>query len=134
MTASHEFVNPDDLSEPAGYTHVVVASPGRIVFVAGQIAADADGVCRGDTIAEQLELALQNVATALRAVGGAPEHVVSMQIYTTDIEAYRAGRSEIGERYRTAFGRHYPALSLFGVSSLYDPAALVEIVCTAVIP
>jgi enamine deaminase RidA (YjgF/YER057c/UK114 family) len=134
VTASHELVNPDGLSEPAGYTHVVLPAPGRLVFVAGQIANDADGVCRGDTIAEQLELALQNVATALRAVGGAPEHVVSMQIYTTDIETYRAERREIGERYRTVFGGHYPAISLFEVSNLYDPAAVVEIVCTAVIP
>ena len=134
MTASHELVDPDGLPEPAGYTHVVVAAPGRLVFIAGQIASDADGVCRGDTIAEQLELALQNVASALRAVGGAPEHVVSSQIYTTDIEAYRAERREIGERYRNVFGHHYPAMSLFGVSNLYEPAALVEIVCTAVIP
>ena len=131
---SHELVNPDGLSEPVGYTHVVAAAPGRLVFVAGQIASDADGVCRGETIAGQLELALANVVTALRAVGGAPEHVVSMQIYTTDITAYRAERGEIGERYRAVFGRRYAAVSLFEVSSLFDPAALVEVVCTAVIP
>jgi enamine deaminase RidA (YjgF/YER057c/UK114 family) len=134
VTVSHELVNPDGLYEPAGYTHVVVPAPGRLVFIAGQIATDTDGTCRGETIAEQLELSLQNVATALRAVGGAPEHVVSMQIYTTDIVAYRAERREIGEGYRTVFGRHYPAISLFEVSSLFDPAAVVEIVCTAVIP
>lgn len=134
MTGSHELVNPEGLPEPAGYAHAVVAAPGRLVFVAGQIASDADGVCRGDTVSEQVGLALRNVATALRGVGGAPEHVVSMQIYTTDIEAYRAGRREIGERYRTVFGRHYPAIALLEVSNLYDPAALVEIVCTAVVP
>ena len=133
MTA-HELVNPDGLAEPAGYTHVVVAAPGRLVFVAGQIASDSEGVCRGETVADQLELALRNVATVLAAVGGSPEHVVFSQIYTTDIEAYRAERREIGERYRSVFGRHYPATALVEVSQLYDPAALVEIVCTAVIP
>jgi enamine deaminase RidA (YjgF/YER057c/UK114 family) len=134
LTPAHELVNPEGLSEPAGYTHVVVPAPGRLVHVAGQIASDAGGTCRGDTIAEQLELALQNVATALRAVEGAPEHVVSMQIYTTDMEAYRAERRQIGEGYRAVFGRHYPAISLFQVSNMYDPAAVVEVVCTAVIP
>jgi enamine deaminase RidA (YjgF/YER057c/UK114 family) len=134
VTDSHELVNPVGLSEPSGYSHVVVAAPGRHVFVAGQIASDADGVCRGETIAEQVELALQNVAAALGAVGGAPKHAVSIQIYTTDIDAYRAERREIGERYRAVFGRHYPAMSLFEVTRLYDPAARVEIVCTAVIP
>lgn len=134
MKAPHELVNPDSLADPSGYTHVVVAAPGRLVFVAGQIASDADGVCRGETIAEQFELALRNVAEALAAVGGAPEHAVSLQIYTTDIEAYRTEQRQIGERYRAVFGRHYPAMSLFGVTGLYDPAARVEIVCTAVIP
>jgi enamine deaminase RidA (YjgF/YER057c/UK114 family) len=134
VAAAHELVNPDGLSEPVGYTHAVVAAPGRLVFIAGQISSDADGVCRGTTLAEQLELALQNVAIALAAVGGAPEHVVSIQIYTTDIEAYRAEREEIGQRYRAVFGRHYPAMALFGVSALFDPAALVEIVCAAVVP
>jgi enamine deaminase RidA (YjgF/YER057c/UK114 family) len=134
VTPAHELVNPDGLAAPSGYTHAVVAAPGRLVFVAGQIASDADGVCRGETIAEQLELALRNVVTALGAAGGGPEHTVSMQIYTTDIEAYRRDRSEIGERYRAVFGRHYPAMSLFAVPALYDPAALVEVVCTAVVP
>lgn len=134
MSGPHELVNPEGLSDPAGYAHVVVAAPGRLVFLAGQIASDADGICRGDTIAEQLDLALRNVVTALSAVGGAPEHLVSIQIYTTDIEAYRAERREIGERYRAVLGRHYPATSLLAVSGLFDPAALVEVVCTAVIP
>ena len=134
MTDSHQLVDPDGLCDPSGYSHVVVAAPGRLVFVAGQIASDADGVCRGETIAEQFELALRNVAEALAAVGGAPGHAVSLQIYTTDVERYRTERREIGERYRAVFGRHYPAISLFEVSRLYDPAAVVEIVCTAVIP
>ncbi len=41
---------------------------------------------------------------------------------------------EIGERHRSVFGRHYPATALVEVAELYDPVALVEIVCTAVIP
>jgi enamine deaminase RidA (YjgF/YER057c/UK114 family) len=134
VTTPHELVDPEGLAAPSGYTHVVAAAPGRLVFVAGQIASDASGVCRGETIAEQLGLALRNVADALAAVGGTPEHAVSLQIYTTDIEAYRAERRAIGEAYRSVLGRHYPAVSLFEVSRLYDPAALVEIVCTAVIP
>lgn len=129
----HELVNPDGLAAPVGYAHAVVAAPGRLVFLAGQVASDADGVCRGETLAEQFERALGNVVAALRAAGGEPEHLVSMHIYTTDIAAYRAGRSELGERYRAVIGRHYPAMALFEVAALVDPAALVEIVCTAVV-
>jgi enamine deaminase RidA (YjgF/YER057c/UK114 family) len=35
---------------------------------------------------------------------------------------------------RRHLGRHYPATALFGVTELFDPAALVELVCTAVVP
>jgi enamine deaminase RidA (YjgF/YER057c/UK114 family) len=130
----HEIVNPDGLSRPSGYAHAVVAAPGRLVFLGGQVAHDANGVCRGDTLAEQFELALRNVICALQAAGGEPEHLVSMHIFTTDIEGYRTAAREIGERYRALVGRHYPTMALFEVTALFDRAAAVELVCTAVVP
>jgi enamine deaminase RidA (YjgF/YER057c/UK114 family) len=59
---------------------------------------------------------------------------VSMQIFTPDVEAYRSETKAIGAAYREVFGPHYPPMALFGVTRLYDPAALVELVVTAVIP
>ena len=130
----HEIVRPDRLVAPVGYAHAVVAAPGRLVFLGGQVALDADGICRGETLVEQFGLALANVLTALQAAGGKPEHLVAIQIFTTDLEGYRDSAGGIGERYRELVGRYYPAMSLLEVSGLYDPAALVELVCTAVIP
>ncbi len=129
----HRIVNPDGLAAPVGFAHAVVAAPGRLVFLGGQVAHDAEGVCRGDTLVEQFERALGNVLTALAAAGGEPEHLVSVQIFTTDAAAYRASRHELGEVYRRLAGRHYPAMALFEVSALFDPAAFVELVCTAVV-
>jgi enamine deaminase RidA (YjgF/YER057c/UK114 family) len=57
-----------------------------------------------------------------------------MQIYVTDVAAYKGALTELGAAYREHFGRHYPATALLGVSELFDPAAKVELVCTAVIP
>ncbi len=37
----------------------------------------------------------------------------------------------IGEAYRAVFGRHYPAMALFGVTELFDPEARVELVAVA---
>jgi enamine deaminase RidA (YjgF/YER057c/UK114 family) len=130
----HRLVNPEGLARPVGYAHAVVAAPGRLVFLGGQVAHDADGVCRGETIQEQFARALENVVAALAGAGGGPEHLVSVQIFTTDVASYRAAAGELGEIYRGAVGRHYPAMALLGVSELYDPAALVELVCTAVVP
>ena len=130
----HRVVNPEGMAPPVGYAHAVVPVPGRLVFLGGQVAHDAAGVCQGDTIQKQFARALDNVVAALAATGGSPEHLVSMQIFTTDVAAYRAASDDLGEIYRGAMGRHYPAMALLGVSELSDPAALVELVCTAVVP
>jgi enamine deaminase RidA (YjgF/YER057c/UK114 family) len=132
--AAHTFLNPDGMSPPVGFSHVAVAAPGRLVFVAGQTAHQAEGTLAGSTVAEQFAAAAENVATALAAAGATPADVVSLQIFTTDVDAYRAASKAIGAAYRQVFGPHYPPMALFGVSRLYDPEALVELLATAVIP
>jgi enamine deaminase RidA (YjgF/YER057c/UK114 family) len=131
---AHQFLNPEGLAPPVGFSHVAVAASGRLVFLAGQTAHQADGSLAGATMAEQFSAAAENVATALAAAGATPADVVSMQIFTTDVDAYRAGTKAIGAAYRAVFGPHYPPMALFGVARLYDPEALVELVVTAVIP
>jgi len=133
MTA-HQFLNPDNMSPPVGFSHLAVTAPGRLVFVAGQTAHQADGTLAGATLPEQFAAAAENVATALTAAGATPADLVQLHIYTTDVDAYRAASKAIGAAYRAVFGPHYPPMALFGVSRLYDPAALVELVATAVIP
>jgi len=130
----HRLVNPEGLPRPSGYTHAVVADPGRTVHVAGQIASDAGGTCVGETIAEQFGPALDNVVAALAGAGAAPDDVVSLQIFVTDVDAYRNAMRELGEAYRARFGKHYPAMTLLGVSELLDPAAFVELAAVAVVP
>jgi enamine deaminase RidA (YjgF/YER057c/UK114 family) len=130
----HQFLNPPELAPPVGFSHVAVAARGRLVFLAGETAHQADGTLAGSTLAEQFAAAAANVATALAAAGATPADVVSIQIFTTDVDGYRAGTKAIGAAYRDVFGPHYPPMALFGVTRLYDPAALVELVVTAVIP
>ncbi|MGH9243667.1 MAG: RidA family protein [Acidimicrobiales bacterium] len=133
MTA-HELVNPDGVVAPRGYSHAVVAGPGRTVHVAGQVATNAAGAVIGETVAEQFDVALGNVVAVLAASGARPEHVVSLMIYTTAIEEYRSTLSEVGVAYRRHFGRYFPAMAVLGVSELVPPRAKVEIVATAVLP
>lgn len=130
----HEQVNPADLAPAVGFFHAVVASPGRTVHLGGQTAQRQDGGISGETLSEQFDLALSNMVTTLTASGALPEHLVSMTVYTTDAAAYRASLRELGTAYRRHLGKHYPAMALFEVTSLFDPAALVELVATAVIP
>ena len=130
----HRLVSPEGLAPAVGVSHAVVPADGRTVYVAGQVAMDASGTVVGETLAEQLGVALDNVVTALAACGALPEHVVSMTMFTTDVAAYRASRKEIGAEYVARFGRHFPAMALLGVSELVEPKALIEVVATAVVP
>jgi enamine deaminase RidA (YjgF/YER057c/UK114 family) len=130
----HRIVNPPSLAEPVGFAHAVVAAPGRTIWLGGQTGHDADGNLQGATLVEQFDRAAANVVEALRAAGGEVDQLVSMQLFVTDAAEYRASLTELGDVWRRWFGRHYPAVALFEVSGLFDPAALVEIVAVAVVP
>ncbi|GAA3294469.1 hypothetical protein GCM10020295_19060 [Streptomyces cinereospinus] len=67
-----ERIDPPALSPATGFSHAVVATGSRLVFLAGQTALDRDGAVLGDTLPEQFERALGNLLTALRAAGGTP--------------------------------------------------------------
>lgn len=131
---AHRIVVAPELAEPIGYAHAVIAAPGRVVHLGGQTALGPDGTIQGSTLAGQLDVCAGNVVTALRAAGGVPEDLVSIQIFTTDVAGYRANLAELGVVWRRHFGRHYPASGLFGVTELFDEPALIELVCTAVVP
>ena len=131
---AHQFLNPERLAPPVGFSHVAVTAPGRLVFLAGETAHQADGTLTGSSVAQQFAAAAENVGIALDAAGATPADIVSLLIYTTDVDAYRAETKAIGAAYRAVFGPHYPPMALFGVARLYDPDALVELVVTAVIP
>jgi enamine deaminase RidA (YjgF/YER057c/UK114 family) len=132
--SAHEIVTAPGLAEPVGFAHAVVAGPGRTVYLGGQTAQGSDGAIVGSTMAEQFDQAAGNVVTALAAAGGTPDHLVSLIIYTTAVAEYRAALKELGPLWRKHFGRHYPAVALLGVAELFDEAAKIELVGTAVIP
>jgi len=127
-------VNPPELAAPSGFAHAMVASGGRLVFLAGQTALDASGAIAGRDLVAQFERALANLLTALRAAGGGPEHLASLTIYATDLRDYRRHAKAIGEVWRRLAGPSYPAMAAVGVRRLWDEAALVEIQGFAVVP
>jgi enamine deaminase RidA (YjgF/YER057c/UK114 family) len=117
-------VNPPELPEPVGFAHAVVAGGG--VYLGGQTG-------EGATLAEQFDAAAGKLVAALRAAGGEPDQLVSLVVYTTAIDEYRAATGELGEVWRRHFGKRYPAMALIGVSALYEPDAQVELMGVAVL-
>ncbi|MEW2422222.1 RidA family protein [Streptomyces nigra] len=125
MTA--ERVNPPGLSPPTGFSHAVVATGSRVVFLAGQTALDTDGKVTGETLPEQFERALGNLLTALAAAGGTPADLARVTVYATDVADYRDRASELGRVWRRLAGRDFPAMAVVEVVRLWDERALVEL-------
>jgi enamine deaminase RidA (YjgF/YER057c/UK114 family) len=130
-----DLVNPPDFGQPRGWTHGVLApGGGRLLFVAGQTAADASGRVAGSDFSSQFDAALAKTLKVVEAAGGRAEHVARMTVYVSDLDAYRDARPAIGGMWRARMGRHYPAMTLVEVSRLLDAGAMVEIEATAVLP
>jgi enamine deaminase RidA (YjgF/YER057c/UK114 family) len=127
-------INPESLGFPRGYSNGVVAdTPGRLLFISGQVAWDKSQQIQSEDFAAQFDRALANVITVVREAGGTPERIVQMRIYVTDAEEYRTAASQVGEKYRNRMGKHFPAMVLVEVSALLEPGAKVEIEATAVL-
>lgn len=124
-----EVINAAELPPPVGFSHAIRA--GDTVYLAGQVAQAPDGTVVSGTIAEQFDIAAGNLLAALRAAGGQPQDLVSLQVFVTAVAEYRASLGSLGEVWRRHFGRHYPAMGLFGVTELFDPAAKVELMGVA---
>ncbi|MCN9242942.1 RidA family protein [Streptomyces sp. RY43-2] len=127
-------VDPPTLSRPSGFSHAVVATGSRVVFLAGQTALDADGKVVGATLPEQFERALTNLLDALRAAGGTPADLARVTVYATDVADYRTHAPELGAVWRRLAGRDYPAMAVVGITRLWDEEALVELDGFAVLP
>jgi enamine deaminase RidA (YjgF/YER057c/UK114 family) len=127
-----ELINPEDLPTPPTYTHVVIATGSRLVFVAGQEPEDEHGSVIGPgDLAVQARQVFSNVGRALSAAGARPEQVTKIMIFVVDyrrehLPAIEAGRLAL-------FGDHKPADTLVGVEALSHPDYLIEVEAVAVI-
>ncbi|MGA4839039.1 RidA family protein [Streptomyces sp. G45] len=120
-------LNPAELSPATGFSHAVVATGRRVVFLAGQTALDGEGRVVGATLPEQFERALGNLLTALRASGGTPADLARVTVYATDVADYRAHAAELGRIWKELAGRDYPAMAVIGAVRLWDEECLVEL-------
>ena len=130
-----EFIEPEGWEPPSGYSNGVLVPEGaRLLFVAGQVAWDADQVLvgKGDFVA-QFRQALANVLTVVGAASGEPTDLVSMTVFVKDKQTYLASSKALGELWRELVGRHYPAMALIQVADLVERDALVEIQAVAAI-
>jgi len=124
-------INPPDLPAPSTYTHVVVATGARLVFIAGQEPEDSHGnlVGPGDLSAQARQV-FANLGRALAAAGARPDQVARITIY---VVRHRPEFLPVIEQARlTLFGGHKPADTVVGVAALAQPGYLIEVDAIAV--
>lgn len=128
--AQESHINPAGLPAPAGYSHVVVAPPGTLVAISGQVALDAFGnvVGTGDFEA-QCKQVFENLKVALASAGLTFDDVIVTEMYVTDLKNLPVLR-QVRARYLSE--EHPPASTLVQVSSLFRPELLIEISVQAV--
>jgi enamine deaminase RidA (YjgF/YER057c/UK114 family) len=129
-----KLINPAHFPKPRGYTNGVVVQPGRMLYIAGQVAFDKEARIVSPDFATQFLAALDNVIDVVRSAGGGSEHIVKLLAFVTDLDKYRNAQRTIGEGWRARMGAYWPAMSLVKVGGLIEPGALVEIEGTAVLP
>ncbi len=132
-TRRTQFLNPDGLSKPAGYTHVVVIQPGKLVYVSGQVALNATGdvVSKGDLRAQVTQV-MENLKTALAAAGGTTDDVIKLNYYVVNLKQDQLPIiREVRSKYFSS--EHPPASTLIGVTALAREEFMIEIEAVAAV-
>jgi enamine deaminase RidA (YjgF/YER057c/UK114 family) len=126
-TSAPSFVNPPGLATPPGrgYTHVVDVPAGRLLFVSGQVAYDAEGhlVGKGDVRA-QTEQVFKNLRAALEGAGAGMADIVKLNWYVRDASQIAIYR-EVRDQFLGSGPR--PASTLVEVKSLVRDDLLLEV-------
>ena len=117
-----------------GYTQIVTApASGRLVFIAGQSAIDAEGnLQRGFSMEKQIPMAINNLRLAIEAAGARPEHATKMLILMVNQEEKHL--EQLGRELKGLFGEHLPAGALIPVPRLTLDGMRFEIDLTLVVP
>ena len=126
-------IDPPTLPDAAsqGYAQVVTCAPGRMVFVSGQVAMDAEGTAVPGGHGAQAERVARNLRLALEAAGATPADVVSLRAFVVGLTPERL--AEVMPPFVALFGGPLPAVTGVGVAALAAPDLLVEVEAVAVV-
>ena len=125
-------INPSGIAKPfSSYSHVVTAEGAqKLVFCAGQVAADADGkVLPPDDFDAQAKMVMENLTKALAAGGAKLSDVTKITIYICTQHDVPKARGIL----ETYFGAHPPGSTLCVLRGLANPNFLLEIEAIAAV-
>ena len=137
MATERRTINPEGVPAPIGaYSAVVQANCGRVAYLAGQVALNADGnlVGAGD-VGAQTKQVFQNLGKALEGIGASWSDVLEFTSYLVgreSVQPFIQARSEI---FPSMFPNgDYPANTLLVIDGLVREDLLVEVKAVAALP
>jgi enamine deaminase RidA (YjgF/YER057c/UK114 family) len=125
-------INPKTISKPfTNYAHVVtVEGAKKLVFCAGQVAADVKGnVLPPDNFDAQTKMVMKNLKAALAAGGAKLSDVTKVTIYICNPHDVPKARGILFDY----FGKHPPGSTLCILRGLANPNFLLEIEAIAAV-
>jgi enamine deaminase RidA (YjgF/YER057c/UK114 family) len=120
-----KIILPQAISSPRGnYSHGIVVSPGRLLFIAGQTAVGKDGNIVGIGYAfAQAKQVYENIGEILADAEMTFADIVKMTTYITDISF----KEKVNEVRRQYLKKDFPANTLVVVKGLAEEEYLIEI-------
>jgi enamine deaminase RidA (YjgF/YER057c/UK114 family) len=125
-------INPWTWQDRFGFVQAKeVVGAERTLYCAGQTSVGEDGqpLHEGEMQAQAMQ-ALDNLETVLREARFELSDIARLNVYVTDVDAYREAAPAVGARLAQSGVRQ--AATLLGVARLARPELLVEIEATAV--
>jgi reactive intermediate/imine deaminase len=121
---SYTTITPTEARPVANYKMATRMEGGRLLYIAGQVARDADGevLGKGD-IRAQAQQVFQNVRDVLQAAGGDLDDLLKITTYITHLDDFPA----VAEIRSHFFTGTLPASTLIVVSRLAQPELLIEV-------
>ncbi|MEO9485468.1 MAG: RidA family protein [Ekhidna sp.] len=128
-------INPETLfnSTQYGFSQITISTPGKIVFISGQVAWDENqNIIGGNNLEKQTRKAIDNLKIAIESVGGTMENIMMLRIYKVDYQKEDAPiiTSILKENFSA---RNPPASTWVSVKGLANEGFMIEIEAQAVI-
>ena len=127
-----EQIISDKIGKPSGhFSHATVTEArGRLVFISGMLAKDAEGkiVGVGDP-GVQTRQVCENLKAAVEEAGGTLDDICRVDVYVRNMEHFDA----IHAVRRQYFSPPLPASTMVEVTKMTTPDALIEINAIAVV-
>ncbi|QGX40744.1 RidA family protein [Permianibacter aggregans] len=126
MSKSITRVNPATLpnSREMGYSQISIVEPGRMAYISGHVAWQANGEPVPSDLTEQMKLVAKNARSALEAIGAKPEDVVLARVYMVDLTPERL--EQLMPEFLATFDGAQPCVTGVGVAALAAPDLQVE--------